>query len=119
MGLKSIVLEAVVNDAPVFNWSFHIPIVVEKFLVVYKTDVIQNLEENRIDYGKNILSTPSVEFGGAYIHTALPIFNGDYLRIYISDLGIGNVQEREVERIELLDDSRKKIRAVYEKLADR
>jgi len=86
---------------------------------VYKTDIIQNLEENRIDYGKNILSTPSVEFGGAYIHTALPIFNGDYLRIYISDLGIGNVQEREVERIELLDDSRKKIRAVYEKLADR
>lgn len=57
-------------------------------------------------------------YGGEYISTALPIFNGDHLRIYISDLGIGNIQEREAEKIELLD-SHKKVRAVYEKLLDR
>ena len=115
---RPIVLEAVVSDPPIFDGSFHIPIVVNSFRIIEKTDVIQNLEENRVDYGNNILRTPGVEYGGAYISTVLPIFNGDYLRIYISDLGIGNIQEREAEKIELLD-SDKRVRAVYEKRRDR
>lgn len=64
MRVIPIVLEAVVSDAPVFNGTFHIPIVVERFRIIKKTDVIQSLEENRVDYGANLLKTPGIEYGG-------------------------------------------------------
>jgi len=104
-------LEARVSQPPVFDGVFRIPVDIDK--VIITENGAQIIKKDGIDVVERVRRTPSITYRYQLNHsTALPIFEGDRIRVYMGEIGIFSIQERSAERIELLNEEGN-VRAIY------